>query len=61
MAYLVAVLLVLVVVGAAWFSLRRGKPASGCCAAADPRDDLRMRAAYDDAADATAPGEHLNP
>jgi hypothetical protein len=61
MAYLVAGVLVLVVVGAAWFSSRRGKPASGCCAPADPRADLRMRAAYDDGENRTAPGEPLSP
>ena len=61
MAYLVAGVLILVVVCAAWLSSRRGPPASGCCAPADPRADLRMRAAYDDGENRTAPGEHLNP
>ena len=47
MAYVTASALILVVVGAAWLSSRRGQAASGCCAPADPRKDLRMRAAYD--------------
>ena len=48
MAYLAVGAFILVVVAAAWMSARRGQSASGCCAPADPRSDLRMRAAYDD-------------
>lgn len=58
MAYVIAAALILVVVGAAWLSSRRGQAASGCCAPADPRKDLRMRAAYD-AGD--EPGDGVRP
>ena len=47
MAYLALCGFVLMVVGLAWLSSRRQQRATGCCAPADPRDDLRMRAAYD--------------
>ena len=32
----------------AWVSRRRGERVNGCCAPADPRNDLRMRAAFED-------------
>jgi hypothetical protein len=54
MAYVALGVLVLVVLGLAWVSARRRQRAAGCCAPADPRDDLRMRAAYED--DAGEPG-----
>ena len=48
MVYLALGGFVLVVAGLVWLSSRQQPRASGCCAPADPRDDLRMRAAYDD-------------
>lgn len=39
------VMLVLVL---AWLSRRSSQRSTGCCAPADPRDDLRMREAFDD-------------
>lgn len=48
MAYVVLSVFVLVVVVLAWVASRQGRRPSGCCAPADPRDDLRMRSAYDD-------------
>lgn len=53
MAYLVLVFFLLVVVGAVWLaSQTQGQTTgSGCCAPADPRDDLRMRGAFEDDAD----------
>ncbi len=39
---------VLLVATLALLSSRQGPDVTGCCAPADPRDDLRMRAAYDD-------------
>ncbi len=56
MAYVALGVLILVVLAAAWMSSRRGQPASGCCAPADPRQDLRMREAYDDEDPAERPG-----
>ena len=48
---LVIGLLILMVAGLSWASARGGQRARGCCAPADPRDDLRMRSAFVDAAD----------
>ena len=48
MPYVALSLFLLVVVAAAWFTSRRGESPTGCCAPADPRDDLRMRAAFDE-------------
>ena len=48
MAYLVFGGFLLLVVVAGWISSRQGRPLNGCCAPADPRHDLRMRAAYTD-------------
>ena len=47
---MIAVLgLLVVVVGVlSWASARSTRRARGCCAPADPRDDLRMRAAFED-------------
>lgn len=53
MAYLVLLALIVVVVGLAWLSTRRQQRSTGCCAPADPRDDLRMRPAFDEDADDT--------
>lgn len=39
---------VLLVATLALLSSRQGPDVTGCCAPADPHDDLRMRAAYDD-------------
>ena len=47
MAYLALGAFVLVVVGFAWVSSRQRQHSTGCCAPADPRDDLRMQAAYE--------------
>jgi hypothetical protein len=51
MALVLLGLLVLMVAGLSWASARGGQRAGGCCAPADPRDDLRMRSAFEDAAD----------
>ncbi|MDR7253377.1 hypothetical protein J2X46_002362 [Nocardioides sp. BE266] len=48
MAYLAAAGFILVVVATVWMSSRQGGSVNGCCAPADPRKDLRMRAAYTD-------------
>ena len=49
MAYLVLGGFIVLVIGAAWLSSRRQRLlGNGCCAPADPRDDLRMRAAFQD-------------
>ena len=45
MAYVVLALLVIAVLGLSWLSARTGQRPQGCCAPADPHDDLRMRAA----------------
>ena len=57
MAYIALAAFVILVVGAAWLSSRRqqGSIGNGCCAPADPRDDLRMRAAFEDHADDEQP------
>lgn len=47
MAVLVLVGFVLLVAGLAWFTSQKEPRASGCCAPADPRGDVRMRSAYD--------------
>ena len=48
MAYLALGGFVLLVAGLVWLSSRQHqRRATGCCAPADPRDDLRMRSAYD--------------
>jgi hypothetical protein len=54
-AYLALGALVVVVGGLAWLSSRRHQRSTGCCAPADPRDDLRMRPAFDEGADADDP------
>lgn len=48
MAYVVLGAFVLLVGCLTWFSYRRRQTLNGCCAPADPRADLRMRAAFDD-------------
>ena len=50
MAYVALVVLVLAVALLARSSLRRERTRMACCAPADPADDLRMRAAFDDSA-----------
>lgn len=47
MAYLALGAFIVLVVGLAWLSSGRRR-LTGCCAPADPRDDLRMRAAFDE-------------
>jgi hypothetical protein len=42
-ALIVLALMVLLVAGLARASSRTGRGARGCCAPADPHDDLRMR------------------
>lgn len=51
MALVLLGLLILVVAGLCLVSARGGQRPHGCCAPADPRDDLRMRSAFLDAAD----------
>lgn len=46
MEYLAAGGLLFLVVVATSMSSPQGRSVNGCCAPADPRDDLRMRAAY---------------
>lgn len=48
MAFLALGAFVLIVVGLAWLASRRRQCPAGCCAPADPRDDLRMRAVFED-------------
>ena len=55
MPYLVLLGLILLVTVAAWISSRRGSRADGCCAPADPRDDMRMRGAFDPSDEPDAP------
>ena len=43
MAFVVLAAFLVVVAIAAWLSSRAGVSSTGCCAPADPRDDLRMR------------------
>ena len=43
MAWLAFVAFLVVVAALTIVSARSGSPASGCCAPADPADDLRMR------------------
>jgi len=39
---------VTLVLALAWIARQQGRRVNGCCAPSDPRDDLRMRAAFDD-------------
>lgn len=55
MAFLALGAFMLVVIGIAWLASRQRPRATGCCAPADSRDDLRMRDAYDDGADGNPP------
>ncbi len=50
MAYVALGAFVLLVVVATWLTSRRRQAsiARGCCAPANPRDDLRMRPAFED-------------
>ena len=47
MTFLVLGGFVLLVLGLTWFASRRKQHALGSCAPTDPRDDLRMREAFD--------------
>lgn len=55
MAYLAFSAFIVLIVGLTWLSSRRQQRSSGCCAPADPRDDLRMRAAFDEDTDGRQP------
>lgn len=55
MAYLALGALIVVVVGLTWLSSRRRQRSTGCCAPADPRDDMRMRAAFAEGTDGRQP------
>lgn len=59
MAYLTLAAFVVLVIGLTWLSCRR-RQSIGCCAAPDPRDDLRMRAAWDAGMDETDPAFRRN-
>ena len=48
MAYLALGAFTAVTIGLTWLSSRRQQRSPGCCAPADPRHDLRMRAAFDE-------------
>lgn len=48
MTFLALTGFVLLVAGLTRLASRQRRGVTGCCAPADPRDDLRMRAAYDD-------------
>jgi hypothetical protein len=56
MAYLALGAFVMVVLGLVLASARRRQHLAGCCAPADPRDDLRMRPAYADDTDPPSAG-----
>jgi hypothetical protein len=47
-AYLLLAILLVVVAALAFVSSRTNTAARGCCAPADPADDLRMRSIADD-------------
>ena len=55
MAYLALGAFIVLVVGLTWLSSRRRQRSTGCCAPADPRDDLRMRAAFEEDTDGRQP------
>ena len=55
MAYLALGAFIVLVVGLTWLSSRRRPRSTGCCAPADPREDLRMRAAFDEDTDVRQP------
>ena len=48
MADLALAAFILLIVGLTWLSSRQPQGTNGCCAPADPRDDLRMRVAPDE-------------
>ncbi len=48
MAYLMLAVFLLVVITLTVASMKKGRPLQSCCAPADPANDLRMRAAFDD-------------
>ena len=56
MAYLAPGAFIVLIIGLTWLSSRRRQRSTGCCAPADPRDDLRMRAAFDEGTDGRQPG-----
>lgn len=47
MVFLALAAFVLLVAALARLASRNGQRITGCCAPADPHDDLRMRSAYD--------------
>jgi len=48
MAYLTLAVFLLVVITLTVASMKKRRPIQSCCAPADPANDLRMRAAFDD-------------
>ena len=56
MAYMALGVFIMLMVGLTWLSSMRRQRSTGCCAPADPRDDLRMRAAFDEDTDGRQPG-----
>ena len=56
MAYLALGAFIVLVVGLTWLSSRRRQRSTGCCTPADPKDDLRMRAAFDEDINGPQPG-----
>lgn len=56
MAYMALGVFIILMVGLTWLSSRRRQRSTACCAPADPRDDLRMRAAFDEGTDGRQPG-----
>jgi hypothetical protein len=52
MAFVALGVFVIVVALLAWRASRDGESPTGCCAPADPRDDLRMQGAFDDETEA---------
>lgn len=55
MAYLALGAFIVLVVALTWLSSRRRQRSTGCCAPADPKDDLRMRAAFEEDTDGRQP------
>ena len=56
MFYVALAAFIVLVVGLTWLSSRRQQRSTGCCAPAEPRDDLRMRAAFDEDTNGRQPG-----
>lgn len=54
-AYLALGAFIVLIVGLTWLSSRRRQRSTGCCAPADPRDDVRMSDAFDEDMDGRPP------